>query len=125
MKADKGFLLVTIAIIYMLLSTYLHLGELPFLISNIALSFFLFIFLPGYCVTRIALINRPLKPYEIVMYSFSLGTLLFSSMSFLLFIFNQLPLINYFLFILSYLLYILMKLRTRSFGDTPWPRRRE
>lgn len=117
MKMDKVFLLITLITVYMLLTTHFHLVGLPFLAFRVVLSFPFFIFLPGYCVVKIFFLNLSLKLHEIVVYSFSLGILIFFFIGFLFFILHCLPLVKYFVIMFSYVFYILMKLRTRAFED--------
>ena len=117
MRVDKVFLLVTLITVYMLLTTHFHLVGLPFLALSVVLSFPCFIFLPGYCIIRIVFLNRSLKLHEVIIYSFSLGVLIFSFIGFLFFILHCLPFVKYFVIMLSYVFYILMRLRTRAFED--------
>jgi hypothetical protein len=117
MKTDKVFLLITLITVYMLLTTHFHLIGLPFLAFSVVLVFPFFIFLPGYCVVKIVFLSRSLKLHEIIIYSFSLGVLTFSFIGFLFFILHCLPLVKYFVIMLSYIFYILMRLRTRAFED--------
>jgi uncharacterized membrane protein len=116
MKVDKVFLLIMLITIYMLLTTYLNLVGLPFSAFNIVLSFPFFIFLPGYCVIKILFPDFSLKLYEVVMYSFSLGVLMISSLGFFFFIFHCLSFVKYFVIVLPCVLYVLMKLRIKNFS---------
>ena len=115
MKVDKVFLLIMLITIYMLLTTYLNLVGLPFLLFNVVLSFPFFIFLPGYCMIRIFFPDFSFKPYEVVMYSFSLGVLVIASIGFFFFIFRCLFLVKYFIIMLPSVLYVLMKLHIKNF----------
>jgi len=116
MKVNKVFILITLINVYMLLTFHLHLEGLPFLVFNVLLSFPCYIFLPGYCIIKIVFSNYSLRLYEVVIFSFSLGVLMFSLVGLLCFIFHCLPLVKYFVIILSYILYIFMWLRVSTFN---------
>lgn len=116
LKIDKIFLSIMLVATYTLSVTFFHLDRIPFLLLNIITSFF-FIFLLGYCITKIIGLFHPLMFHEVVMYSFSIGVLIFSFIGFLFFILHCLPLVKYLIIMLSSVFYILMKVHTKAFED--------